>query len=142
MSVSRNQRRQVRKALVKRAETYTDFLSPVPESEWPAPREGHQRPVAVWRSSRFLVQVYQEEGCVRLSVVRVTMGADGHWEDGITWDELQVIKRGCGLGDWYGVEVYPRDRDIVADCKMRHLWVFPEPLAIGWFTGTEQRRTP
>ncbi len=134
MGLERNQRRLLRKQLEDRAETYTAELTPVPESEWPAPRDGHQRPVALWRSKRFLVQVFQEdEDSLRLSVVRVTMGADGHWEDGISWDELQLIKRGCGYGDWYGVEVYPRDRDIVIDGKMRHLWIFSTPIPIGWF---------
>jgi hypothetical protein len=135
VSLTRNQRRQLRKGLEERAKTYTDALSPVPESEWPAPGDGHERPVALWRSKRFLVQVYQEDiDSLRLTVVRVTMGADGHWEDGITWDELQLLKREAGYGDWYGVEVYPRDRDIVCDCKMRHLWIFSTPIPIGWFS--------
>lgn len=132
--MTRQVRRALRKELVKRAEQYSEQLEVIPESQWPAARPGTDRPYALWRSRAFLVQGYQEENCVRLTVVRVTMGADGHWEDRITWDELQQVKREAGYGDYYAVEVYPRDRDIVCDCKMRHLWVLPTPLPIGWFS--------
>lgn len=68
----------------------------------------------------------------RLTVNRVHLGADGHWCQDITWEELQRVKRECGYGNYYGVEVYPREGDVVRDCNMRHLWLFAEPLAIGW----------
>lgn len=130
--MSRNERRAVRKELVKRARAYPEQLEVVPESEWPAMRPGGEPPYALWRSRAFLVQGYQEPYCVRLTVVRVTMGADLQWQDGITWDELQQVKREAGYGDYYAVEVYPREKDVVCDCKMRHLWVLPNPLPIGW----------
>lgn len=134
MGMERVQRRALRKELEKRSQTYSEKLTPVPESEWPPPRGDGERPTALWRSREFLVQEYQETDCVRLTVIRVTLGADLHWEDRITWDELQRVKREAGYAEWYGVEVYPRDRDIVYDCKMRHLWLFEKPLPIGWFT--------
>lgn len=112
-------------------------LTAVPESEWPH-REPPNRPLHVWRSREFLVQAYAAPDLggrevFRLSVNRVTMGEDERWSAGITWDELQRVKRECGFGDWYGVEVFPRDRDIVNVANMRHIWVMLEPLGIGWF---------
>jgi hypothetical protein len=95
-------------------------------------------PVCVWRSRYYLAQLYRAERCegrgvLRLSVNRVTLGADGRWVDGLSWDELMRCKRETGHGELYAVEVYPRDRDIVNDANMRHLWLLSEPLPLGWF---------
>jgi hypothetical protein len=101
---------------------------------------GGEAPIEVWVSREFLVQVYAPrptEGQLpvcRLSICRVTAGSDGRWEDGISWDELQRAKREIGRGDAYAVEVYPRDRDVVNVANLRHLWLFDEPLDIGWFS--------
>jgi hypothetical protein len=109
----------------------------VPESEWPHSPEA-ERPQAVWRSRHYLAVVYPVPALNgvevrRLSVNRVTIRPDGHWDEGIRWDDLQRLKRETGHGDWYGVEIYPRDRDIVNVANMRHLWLLAEPLALGWF---------
>jgi hypothetical protein len=118
-------------------------LVEVPESEWPPPRPGKGRPQAVWRSERYLALLYGAPpfGGIevrRLTVNRVTLGHDGRWEQNIPWDDLQRCKRETGHGDWYGLELYPRDRDLVNVANMRHLWLLSEPLAIGWFS--EERR--
>lgn len=110
-------------------------LTEVPESEWPQV-ETNERRIKVWVSHNFLVQAFLEHhdsGILRLSVNRVKITKSGAWKDRITWDELQAIKREVGYGDYYAVEVYPRDRDIVNVANMRHLWVMPEPLPLGWF---------
>ncbi len=73
--------------------------------------------------------------CRRLTVNRVTIRGDGHWEQDIPWDDLQRCKREAGYGDWYALEIYPRDRDIVHIANMRHLWLLAEPLQLGWFEG-------
>ncbi len=89
----------------------------------------------VWRNRRFLVQGYVEDtGMVRLTVCRTTMLDNGRMQDGITWDELQVLKREAGYGDYEAVEVYPRDGHIVDVANMRHLWVFPhgEGMPFTW----------
>lgn len=54
------------------------------------------------------------------------------WADGLTWDELQAIKRDVGFGDWYGFEIYPPDQQVVNAANIRHLWISPEPFGIGW----------
>ncbi len=52
----------------------------------------------------------------------------------MTWEELQEIKRQVGIGDFFAVEIFQRDKDIVNVANMRHLWVLPDPLDFGWMT--------
>lgn len=137
--MSRVDRRLLRATMRKQAEKWPDHLVPVPESEWPA-RRSAAYPVELWRSRHYLVAVFEEaqvddRAVWRLSINRVTVGADGRWEQGIPWEELQRCKREVGFGDSYALEVYPRDRDVVNVANMRHLWVLSAPLGIGWFDG-------
>jgi hypothetical protein len=98
----------------------------VPRSEWP---EGHGLPDEVYRSRDFLVMVYYTPGePTRLSVCRAELGNDGRWKDGITWDELQDIKRAVGYGHKCAVEVYPPGEDVVNVANMRHLWIYDVPF--------------
>lgn len=93
--------------------------------------------VMVFVSRKFLVQVYAEpqedvfETVYRLSVNRVKRNQHG-WAQDITWKELQQVKRELGYGDWYAIEIYPRDKDVVNVANMRHLWLFEKPLPYGW----------
>lgn len=91
----------------------------------------------VLRSRDFLVQEFAANAPakVRLSVCRTTLYGD-RWQDGITWDDLQQIKRECGYGDADAIEVFPADADVVNVANMRHLWVMSEPVACAW------RKTP
>jgi hypothetical protein len=135
--VNRAERRELQVLTRQQAKAWPRELVAIPESEWPS-RERRERPRAVLRSSEFLVQAYDARplhgiAVRRLSVSRVTMRSDGRWDAGITWDDLQRIKHEAGYGDWYGVEIFPRDRDVVNVANMRHLWLLAEPLAIGWF---------
>lgn len=57
---------------------------------------------------------------------------NGRWDDGLVWDELQEIKRQLGYGNSQAVEIYPEDRNIVNVADMRHLWVLPARLNLGW----------
>ena len=139
--MSRRERRTLASQMRAHSKEWSLHLVAVPESEWPPPREGRSYPDAVWRSRQFLVTRYTEQpfqgiDVYRLSVNRVTIGSDGGWDQNITWDELQRCKRETGHGDWYGVEIYPRDRDIVNVAHMRHLWLFAEPLSVGWFAAS------
>lgn len=125
MKTIRAQRQRLKTENKKQSKTLTS----VPCSEWP---ENKKQMIGVWRSREFLVQEYRENGNIRLSVNRTEMQADGRWSDNISWDELQDIKRQVGFGDSYAVEVYPKDKDVVNDANMRHLWILPSPLKIGW----------
>lgn len=118
-------------------------LTEIPRETWPLyPNPAHE-PTKVWQSRKYLVQMFDERplhgvDTRRISVCRVTLGDDGHWDAGLSWDELQNIKREIGFGDWYGVEIYPRDRDVVNVANMRHLWLLAVPLDLGWFESTAQ----
>lgn len=136
--MNRSERRAVAGMMRAQAKEWPRAMVEIPESQWPAPRPGHVRPEQVWRSSGFLAQLFGEPWfngtpLHRLSVNRVTIGGDGRFDGEISWDELMRIKREVGYGDWYAIEVLPRDRDIVNVANMRHIWMMAEPLPIGWF---------
>lgn len=125
MSASRQQRR----ALEKANAAFPPCLVPIHPEEWPAILPRLQQ---VWRSSKFLVQVFNERGSmVRLSVCRTSHNGDS-WVDNITWGELMQIKRECGYGDRDALEVFPPDRDIVNVANMRHLWIPADPVPFAW----------
>ena len=138
--MNRHQRRMQRHLQRVFAVQLPDRLTPVPQAEierLPSP-PGHA-PVAAWRSNRYCVQLYDESsrlpGLIRLSICRSRQGKHGGWEAGLSWDELQGIKREVGYDEWYGVEVYPCDRDVINVANFRHLWLLPAPLPIGWQEG-------
>lgn len=139
--MNRTERRAMASQMRRQATAWPEQLAPLPEREWPPVRPQRPvRPIQVWRSRHYLAQVFQEPAYAgvklrRLTVNRVTIGADGHWHQDIPWDDLQRCKSETGHGDWYGVEIYPRERDVVRICNMRHLWLLAEPLGIGWFEG-------
>lgn len=125
--------REMRRALERENARQSAVLQIVPMSTWPDVSGMTQKPIAVFRSRDFIVQTFDEGvGITRLSIARTTMRPDGRWDDGITWDELQGIKRQIGFGDCQAVEIFPRDRDLVNVANMRHLWVLREPLDFGW----------
>ena len=125
---TRHQRRQLDRENAKQPA----LLTLVPPVEWPLTMQGNKRLQQVWRSRNYLVQQYVEgNGIFRLSINKTILTGD-RWDDGLTWDELQEIKRQCGYGDAYAIEIYPQDKNVVNVANMRHLWVLPEPLAIGW----------
>lgn len=120
--------------------SYTRALRPVPEGEWPN-REMIGRipagrlPLEVWLSRDYLLMVYREGAYQRLSVVRVMTDPTGRFAGSIPWEDLQRLKRECGRGDSWAVEVYPADADVVNIQNMRHLFLLPEPPAYGWREG-------
>lgn len=132
--VTREQRRQLARDNAK----LPPVLQPLPKEQWPAyPAGASKIPYAVLRSRFFLVQCYQEpDGVTRLSVARAEIDTStGRWKDGITWDELQEIKRQVGLGEYMAVEIFPADRDVINVANMRHLWVMRDPLPFAWKKG-------
>lgn len=126
ITATRAQRRQLERDNAK----IPAFLHPLPKEQWPSGYSS--KLIKVWRSRGFLVQAFDEGNAIRLSVNRTTLGDNGRWVENITWDELQELKRQCGFADWYAIEVYPRDKDVVNVANMRHLWVLQEPLNVGW----------
>lgn len=93
--------------------------------------KGIKRINAFW-SKRFMVQVFKEENNIRISINRIQVDKDGNWLDGISWDELQHIKKKIGYGDRIAFEVYPKEKDIQNLTNMRHLWILEQDIKIGW----------
>lgn len=119
-------------------------LAEIPRERWPRNLAGEAERTHVWHSQRFLVQMFDEApfqgiDTRRISVCRVTLLQDGRWEEGLSWEELMQVKREIGFGDWYALEIFPRDGDIVNVANMRHLWMLATPLSIGWFAQTARR---
>lgn len=109
-------------------------LSEIPKSNWPpALSERQVTPERVFRSKTFLVQIFDEtDGAIRMSVARTELDKSGHWKDGISWEELQNLKREAGYGSMQAVEIYPPDWDVVNVANMRHLWIMLDPLPFQW----------
>lgn len=79
-------------------------------------------PLKALEDDTFYAAVFQDAEAIRIDIVRKDM------HDGITWDELQKIKHGCGYGEKDAVEFYPRDADIFNTGNVRHLFVFDSKL--------------
>lgn len=78
----------------KQAGTVRAFRE-IPQDEMErAWRNATNPPIQVFQSPQFLASIYVDQGWLRLSVnrIRLAKGSDIHWDDGITWDELQQIK--------------------------------------------------
>jgi hypothetical protein len=142
VAVNRKDRRAQQKVeereLTERIKQLPDTLQPVPRNEWPSiVLVFNHSPRQMWASKTYIVLLFDEaHGVQRLSINRTTR-RNGQWRDNITWGELQDIKRDVGFGGWYAVEVYPRDIDIVNVANMRHLWLLPVPLQVGWVNDGE-----
>ncbi|HEX5354328.1 MAG TPA: hypothetical protein VFW60_09625 [Rhodanobacteraceae bacterium] len=134
----RNERRMALRHLERQNATFPTHIVQLPESSWPS---GYRPPNIreVWRSREFLVQVFdQGPGVTRLSVCKTAWNEKrDRWADGISWEDLQRIKRECGRGGLDAAEAYPRDSDVVNVANMRHLFVFNEPLSWLWREGGE-----
>lgn len=118
-------------------------LTEIPRTEWPlAVALDHARmPLQVWRSREFLVMAYKDGGALRLSVMRTDRDRGAkRFRDGISWDELQRVKREAGFGDYCAVELFPPDAQVVDVANMRHLWILDEPPAFMWTRPTFAER--
>lgn len=127
--------------LIAESMRYPATLQLIPEKDWPPLTKKVQRILdtnisEVWRNRKFMVLVYPEkDGIERLTCFKMLVKDDGsRFEDGITWDELQQLKKECGRGDRWAMEIYPAETKIVNVANMRHLWVLPEGQkpAMGW----------
>jgi hypothetical protein len=118
-----------------------ECLTPIPPERWPP--SFNDVLLQAWESRDFLVRLFEAPSfngmrCERLAasrypVVKVGTWDGGYlWEDPLSWSELMAIKAACGFGDFYGLEVYPRDADAVNLSNVRHIWLLAEPLSIGW----------
>lgn len=118
---------------------YTEALDEIPREEWPTVIPDNLS--RAYRSNQFFVQIYElPNGVVRLTACRTEVDGDD-WKAGISWDNLQDLKRRLGFADKYAIEVYPREVDLVNVANLRHLWILPEPLEVGWFKDSRGETT-
>lgn len=125
--LSRKDLKRYAKGLEAENRKYGDRLVQLPREDWGPTAQKMTKPIVeVWRSRKYMVQVYDEGPTLeRISVCRCAIDLDaGRWRDGMTWDELQAIKSEIGRGDRDAVEVFPADHDVVNVANFRHLWVF------------------
>ncbi len=107
----------------------------VPKEKWP--KSDEKPPLKVFLNNKFLVQIIDDQGTVRLSINKIQIQnfkKDGtpHWEDSISWDELQEIKNSIGYENSWMVEIYPPKDKIVNVANIRHLWLLQESPSFGW----------
>ena len=127
-----------RLALERDNQRWPACLEEVSRELWPSMPPGCIR---LWRSRRFLVQQYwfDDGRPSRLSISRTTLRKDGRWEDGITWDEVQKLKREAGFGHRYACELFPADADVVNVANVRHIWLLDEPPTYAWRDGANDQ---
>lgn len=132
-SAARNYRRK------KQGFKYPNELSPIPSEDLESLQNNHgaKAPIGAWWSRKYLVQEfhieerYLDREWKRLSINRIRRNART-WDDKLTWDELQQIKSDVGYGDWYAIEIFPPDSDVVNVANMRHLWLCNPPLEVSF----------
>lgn len=126
ITTTRQQRRQLERDNAKQPVV----LEEIPIEQWLNIAKGQSR---IFRSRDFLVQEFPAliPAVVRLSVCRTTLNGE-RWKDGVSWDDLQRLKRECGYGDRDAIEIYPSDADVVNVANMRHIWVMAEPVPCAW----------
>lgn len=125
--------KQQRQALKRENNKWPAIMVPVRRDQWPG--DGNDARVSVWRSCDFLAQVFMVDSGIRISINRSRYRHGTGWDDRITWDELQAIKRQIGFGDRWAYEVFPPDNDLVNVANMRHLWIPDDRPGFGWKHG-------
>lgn len=91
-----------------------------------------QKPLRSWVSRKYLVSLYEDSHCLRMTICRTSVDNNGNWVDGITWDEIQAIKEEVGYGNMWGLEVFPASDKLVNVASMRHVFLFPNKPEFAW----------
>lgn len=123
-NLSRAERRHAERYMQRENAKWPNTLKEWSRSEWPV---DHPEILRLWRSRGFLVQEHQAPppAIVRLSILRTALDSGGGWQQDISWEELQRLKREAGYGGHEAVEVFPPDADVVNVANIRHLWILP-----------------
>ncbi len=89
--------------------------------------------VKAMRNKDFLVQIFDEDHAIRLSITKAELNKDcTRWRDGITWDEIQGIKNQLGYQDKCAVELYPPEEEVVNVANIRHIFILKELPEFMW----------
>lgn len=123
--------------LYKANRLFGDKFEQIPVHLWPSEEfAAHGRRLRVWRNKDFLVQEFDEfrngKFVRRISVNRTMIDDRGSWLDGITWDQLQMIKNEIGYRTAWAVEIFPPFDHVVNVANMRHLWIVDQKPDVAW----------
>ena len=123
--MNRSDRRAAERYIAQENAKWPDALKEWPRDTWTT--TPHRDVLRVFRSKTFLVQEWFATipVIVRLSINRAGLDKGGEWQQGISWEDMQRLKREAGYGDHDAVEVFPPDDDVVNVANMRHLWILP-----------------
>ena len=135
MSISSREVRARRRAVAMENKKFGDHFVELELSD--EQRQEAGAPMQAFRNRRLLIQVFEgpkahPEVVARITVCKAMVDDHGRWEDGLSWDSLQLAKAVAGFGEHDAVEVFPRDDDIVNVANMRHLWVLKGFLPFAW----------
>ena len=121
----------IKKVIAENNRKYTDKFVEIPREELD---DKSFPPKRACRNNRYMAYLYEDytNGYLRLCVQRTTINDDGTYEDGISWDKIQEIKRLVGFGDWWGLEVFPADDHLINVSNIRHIWLFKERPSFAW----------
>lgn len=111
---------------------HTVAMAEIPRHKWPEVPDVTP-PARVWMSKDYLAMLFVDGERHRLSIQSTWYGQDGRAKDGMTWDELQMVKEQT-VGDVWAVEVYPTASAVVDVANMRHLWILDAGPPFGWNT--------
>lgn len=132
---NRKQRRALRNQLKRDNRNWPEELKLV-DSE-----DAAEGLIEVWRSSRFLLQIYAvNEAVERLSMCRTT--GDTDQQPMLSLYEMQRLKMECGRGAAEAVVILPANGEpIDIDVgSMRHLWVFKNGLKLPFGFGQQGQK--
>lgn len=128
--------RAQRKQLAIENAGFPDACISIPRERWAAKSWNETKRIEVWRSKKFLVQVFAAENGGQRVTISTTTPVGHTWQAGITWDDIQRLKAEIGRADEWAVEVYPTDSEIVNVANMRHIWLVKQP-EFAWFRAKE-----
>src|SRR5690348_1630790 len=123
--------RQIRQ-LREDSKRWPETLRAVPRETWPITPASHEKPIELWRSRRFLVQIYEPKSGAQRMTICTTEPIGSTWRDGITWDDIQLLKAECGRAESWAVEIFPAKNEIVNVANMRHVWLLPNAPEFAW----------
>lgn len=113
--LNRLQRREAQRYIEQESAKWPAQLKEWPRDQWPTPKPNILK---VWRSRKFLVQEWDAPApaIIRLSILRTGLDQVGGWLQGISWDELQGLKREAGYGDHGRLRTVPLERRVMGFC--------------------------
>jgi hypothetical protein len=125
MNPTASQIRQMKRECLQ----YPVELADIPRTDWPFEVRSMPRPpTRVLRNRKFLVQIFEHEAALRITVNRTEWcERTKRMRDDISWDDLQQLKSEAGYGDCCAVELFPPDFNVINVANMRHLWLVPCP---------------